>query len=79
MGMPGTTIFCDSAVSDDVGYLNIGAEITVLGDAGDARGIMFTLVIGALIATVQASGGVQGFVEMLEQRFGGRPYWDLVE
>lgn len=33
MGMPGTTIFCDSAVSDDVGYLNIGAEITVLGDA----------------------------------------------
>jgi NADPH-dependent glutamate synthase beta subunit-like oxidoreductase/glutamate synthase domain-containing protein 3/NAD-dependent dihydropyrimidine dehydrogenase PreA subunit len=33
MGMPGTTIFCDSSVSDDVGYLNIGAEITVLGDA----------------------------------------------
>lgn len=33
MGMPGTTITCDSSVSDDVGYLNIGAEITVLGDA----------------------------------------------
>jgi NADPH-dependent glutamate synthase beta subunit-like oxidoreductase/glutamate synthase domain-containing protein 3/Pyruvate/2-oxoacid:ferredoxin oxidoreductase delta subunit len=33
MGMPGTTIVCDGAVSDDVGYLNIGAEITVLGDA----------------------------------------------
>ncbi len=33
MGMPGTSILCDGAVSDDVGYLNIGAEITVLGDA----------------------------------------------
>jgi tetracycline resistance efflux pump len=30
--------------------------------------IMFTLVIGALIATVQASGGVQGFVHQLEER-----------
>jgi len=33
MGMPGTVITCDGATSDDVGYLNIGAEITVLGDA----------------------------------------------
>ena len=33
MGMPGTTIFCDGSVSDDVGYLNIGAEIIVQGDA----------------------------------------------
>ena len=33
MGMPGTTITCEGSVSDDVGYLNIGAEITVLGDA----------------------------------------------
>ncbi len=33
MGMPGTTITCEGATSDDVGYLNIGAEITVLGDA----------------------------------------------
>lgn len=33
MGMPGTSILCDGATSDDVGYLNIGAEITVLGDA----------------------------------------------
>lgn len=33
MGMPGTTIRCEGATSDDVGYLNIGAEITVLGDA----------------------------------------------
>ncbi len=35
MGLPGTTITCHGATSDDVGYLNIGAEITVLGDAGN--------------------------------------------
>ncbi len=33
MGMPGTKIICNGPVSDDVGYLNIGAEITVLGHA----------------------------------------------
>lgn len=33
MGMPGTTIICQASTSDDVGYLNIGAEIAVLGDA----------------------------------------------
>ena len=32
MGMPGTSIICEGATSDDVGYLNIGAEITVLGN-----------------------------------------------
>jgi len=33
MGLPGTTIVCNDGTSDDVGYLNIGAEITVKGDA----------------------------------------------
>jgi NADPH-dependent glutamate synthase beta subunit-like oxidoreductase/glutamate synthase domain-containing protein 3 len=33
MGMPGTTITCEGAASDDVGYLNIGAEITIKGNA----------------------------------------------
>jgi len=32
MGLPGTTIICEGATSDDVGFLNIGAEIIVLGD-----------------------------------------------
>jgi len=36
MGMPGTKIVSEGATSDDVGYLNIGAEITVLGDATNA-------------------------------------------
>jgi len=35
MGMPGTTIVCQGSTSDDVGYLNIGAEIVVLGDASN--------------------------------------------
>ena len=33
MGRPGTTIICDGPASDDDGYLNIGADIVVLGDA----------------------------------------------
>jgi tetracycline resistance efflux pump len=40
----------------------------VLGDAGNARVILFTLVIGALIGTLEASGGVQGFVSWIEDR-----------
>ena len=47
----------------------------VLGDTGNAMVIMFTLVMGALIATVSASGGVAGFVAALERRkwvTGGR-------
>ncbi|RMH23385.1 MAG: C4-dicarboxylate ABC transporter [Gemmatimonadetes bacterium] len=39
----------------------------MLGDPGDAKVILFTLVIGSLIATVEASGGVKGFVEWLER------------
>ena len=45
---------------------SIEGAVGVLGGAGDARVIMFTLVIGALIATVEASGGVRGFVALLE-------------
>lgn len=33
MAQPGTTIICEGSASDDVGYLNIGADIIVLGDA----------------------------------------------
>ena len=45
----------------------VEAVVTVLGDAGNARVILFTLVIGALIATVEASGGVRGFVSAVEK------------
>ncbi|MDX1406191.1 MAG: Na+/H+ antiporter NhaC family protein [Woeseiaceae bacterium] len=42
--------------------------IKVLSDAGDARVIIFTLLIGSLIASIEHSGGVRGFVHYLETR-----------
>ncbi|HEV2296553.1 MAG TPA: Na+/H+ antiporter NhaC family protein [Tepidisphaeraceae bacterium] len=42
--------------------------VAVLADAGNARMLLFMLVIGGLIATVEASGGVRGFVADLERR-----------
>jgi tetracycline resistance efflux pump len=46
----------------------IEGAVAVLGDPGNAKVILFTLVIGALIATVEASGGVRGFVQWVEQK-----------
>jgi tetracycline resistance efflux pump len=46
----------------------IDGTVAVLADAGNARVILFTLVIGALIATIEASGGVRGFVRRVEER-----------
>lgn len=42
--------------------------IDVFGDAGDTRVIIFTILIGSLIATIEHSGGVRGFVHFLETR-----------
>ncbi len=42
--------------------------IDVMGDPGDARVLIFTLLIGSLIATIEHSGGVRGFVHFLETR-----------
>jgi NADPH-dependent glutamate synthase beta subunit-like oxidoreductase/glutamate synthase domain-containing protein 3 len=35
MARPGSTIICEGQTSNDLGYLNIGADIIVKGDAGD--------------------------------------------
>jgi len=40
----------------------------VFTDPGDARVLIFTLLIGPLIATIERSGGVRGFVHYLETR-----------
>ena len=40
----------------------IDSFVTVLMDTGNARMVMFSLIIGPLIALVQRSGGVEGFV-----------------
>jgi len=42
--------------------------IHVFSEAGDTRVIIFTLLIGSLIATIEHSGGVRGFVHFLETR-----------
>ena len=42
--------------------------VSVFADAGNTRVILFTMVIGALIATIEASGGVRGFVHWIERR-----------
>ncbi len=42
--------------------------INVFTDPGDARVLIFTLLIGPLIATIERSGGVRGFVHYLETR-----------
>jgi Na+/H+ antiporter NhaC len=47
---------------------SIDETVGVFTDPGETKVILFTLVIGALIATVEASGGVQGFVRWLEKR-----------
>lgn len=42
--------------------------VNVFSDAGATRVLIFTLIIGALIATIEHSGGVRGFVHYLESR-----------
>jgi len=56
MGMPGTSIVCRGASSDDVGYLNIGAEITVLGDA--TNGVCNAMAMGKVY--IKGSIGARG-------------------
>ncbi len=45
----------------------IQGTVDVFADAGNTRVLLFTLVIGSLIATVESSGGVRGFVTYLEK------------
>jgi len=42
--------------------------IAVLSDSGNAKVIIFTLMVGGLLATMEASGGVRGFIALLENR-----------
>jgi Na+/H+ antiporter NhaC len=42
--------------------------INVFTDPGDARVLIFTLLVGSLIATIERTGGVRGFVQYLEAR-----------
>ena len=46
----------------------VDETIAVLGDPSNARLLLFTLMIGSLMAIVQANGGVDGFVSWVERR-----------
>ena len=46
----------------------IDGIINVFTDPGDTRVLIFTLLIGSLIATIEHTGGVRGFVHFLETR-----------
>ena len=46
----------------------LGAIVQVFADAGNTRVILFTFLVGALIALVQRSGGVDGFIAFAQER-----------
>ena len=46
----------------------VDETIAVLGDPSNARLLLFTLMIGSLMAIVRANGGVDGFVSWVERR-----------
>ena len=48
--------------------LAIDGVIHVFSDAGDTRVLVFTLVIGGLIASIERFGGVRWFIRLLESR-----------
>lgn len=45
--------------------------VAVFGDAGNTRILIFSLLVGGLIALVQASGGVVGFISWAQRRGWG--------
>ena len=48
-------------------FATLNAFVAVFEDAGNTRTIIFTLLIGALIALIQRSGGVTGFIESVKK------------
>lgn len=46
-------------------FETLNGLVAVFEDAGNTRIIFFTLIVGALIALIQRSGGVQGFINRL--------------
>lgn len=62
--------FCILESVNPITGLALGIEgiVTVFGDAGDTRVLVFTLIIGGLIATIERVGGVRGFIHLLESR-----------
>ncbi|MEM9305544.1 MAG: Na+/H+ antiporter NhaC family protein [Pseudomonadota bacterium] len=52
-----------------VGLERLGTElVAVFADPGNTRIVFFCLLVGGLIALVQASGGVLGFIQWMQRR-----------
>lgn len=49
-------------------YDTLNAFVAVFEDAGNTRTVIFTLFIGALIALIQRSGGVAGFISSVKYK-----------
>ena len=63
----GTTILVGG--NPVLGLRELGDQlVTVFSDAGNTRIVFFCLLVGSLIALVQASGGVLGFVNWAQRR-----------
>ena len=60
----GFVILADAHLAEGT-FAAIDGFVNVFSDAGNTRIIIFTLVVGALIALIQRSGGVEGFVQRL--------------
>ena len=56
MGQPGATIVCEGPASDDVGWLNIGADIIIKGDA--TNGVCNAMAAGKVM--ISGSIGARG-------------------
>ncbi len=67
----GTTILSGGDPVRGLGRL-VDVVVGVFADAGNTRIILFSLLVGGLIALVQASGGVAGFVGWVRRRGWGR-------
>ena len=50
----------------------IDQMVTVFADPSNTRILLFSLLVGGLIALVQASGGVQGFINWASSRGWGQ-------
>ncbi|MBT8380702.1 MAG: sodium:solute symporter [Ignavibacteria bacterium] len=48
--------------------LSVQSVVDVFKDAGNTRVIIFCALVGSLITLTQASGGVQGFVDLIQKR-----------
>ena len=67
----GTTILAGG--NPILGLRELGDQlVTVFSDAGNTRIVFFCLLVGSLIALVQASGGVVGFVNWAQKRGLGK-------